>query len=128
VIGIFLLGMFPRPLLAAMEPSVNKFIKDFGRRVGECDGPPHTFGSGVCDNNPAIQKTLDSLARAPPGCRRRSPEPAERRAAAPHRVPPLPAVPRRGSGAPAVLLAIRAGDRRSRGLGRTAGSPRAGGR
>ena len=63
VIGIFLLGMFPRPLLAVMEPSVNKFIREFGRRVGECDGPPHTFGSGVCDNNPAIQKTLDSVAK-----------------------------------------------------------------
>src|SRR5215468_1477563 len=65
--GIFLLGMFPRPLLAAMEPSVNKFIRDFGRRVGECDGPPHTFGSGVCDNNPAIQKTLDSVAKGAAG-------------------------------------------------------------
>jgi NADH-quinone oxidoreductase subunit M len=44
VILIFLLGIFPRPLLAAMEPSVNKFLRDFGRRVVECDGPPHTFG------------------------------------------------------------------------------------
>jgi NADH-quinone oxidoreductase subunit M len=67
VIGIFLLGMFPRPLLAVMEPSVNKFIKDFDRRVGECDGPPHTFGSGVCGDNPAIQKTLDSVAKGAAG-------------------------------------------------------------
>jgi NADH-quinone oxidoreductase subunit M len=44
VIGIFLMGMFPRPLLAVMEPSVNKLIRDFGRRVPECDGPPHVFG------------------------------------------------------------------------------------
>jgi NADH-quinone oxidoreductase subunit M len=66
-LGIFALGMFPRPLLAAMEPSVNKFIKDFGRRVGECDGPPHVFGSGVCNTNAAIQKTLDSVARGAAG-------------------------------------------------------------
>jgi NADH-quinone oxidoreductase subunit M len=66
-ISIFALGMFPRPLLAAMEPSVNKFIREFDRRVGECDGPPHTFGSGVCDNNPAIQKTLDSVAKGAAG-------------------------------------------------------------
>jgi NADH-quinone oxidoreductase subunit M len=66
-ISIFALGMFPRPLLAAMEPSVNKFIRDFDRRVGECDGPPHTFGSGVCNDNPAIQNTLDSVARGAAG-------------------------------------------------------------
>ncbi|HEX3476295.1 MAG TPA: NADH-quinone oxidoreductase subunit M [Kofleriaceae bacterium] len=66
-ISIFALGMFPRPLLAAMEPSVNKFIREFDRRVGECDGPPHTFGSGVCGNNPAIQKTLDSVAKGAAG-------------------------------------------------------------
>jgi NADH-quinone oxidoreductase subunit M len=67
VIGIFALGMFPKPLLETMEPSVEKFIKDFGRRVGECDGPPHTFGSGVCNNNPAIQKALDGVARGAAG-------------------------------------------------------------
>jgi NADH-quinone oxidoreductase subunit M len=64
VIGIFLLGMFPRPVLAVMEPAVNKFMRDFGRRVAECDGPPHTFGSGNCGKNQAqIQKTLDDVAR-----------------------------------------------------------------
>jgi hypothetical protein len=44
VIAIFLLGLFPRPLLAVMEPSVNKLLREFGRRVAECDGPPHNFG------------------------------------------------------------------------------------
>jgi NADH-quinone oxidoreductase subunit M len=43
-ISIFLLGLFPRPLLAVMEPSVNKFMRDFGKRVAECDGPSHLFG------------------------------------------------------------------------------------
>ena len=45
VIGIFLMGMFPRPLLQVMEPSVQKFIRDFGRRVAEPDGPAHIYGS-----------------------------------------------------------------------------------
>jgi NADH-quinone oxidoreductase subunit M len=45
VIGIFLMGMFPRPLLQVMEPSVQKFIRDFGRRVAEPDGPAHVYGS-----------------------------------------------------------------------------------
>jgi NADH-quinone oxidoreductase subunit M len=44
-IGIFLLGLFPRPLLSVMEPSVDKFVGDFDHRVGEPDGPPHLFGS-----------------------------------------------------------------------------------
>ncbi len=44
-ITIFLGGLFPRPLLRVMEPSVQKFVTDFGRRVGEPDGPPHLFGS-----------------------------------------------------------------------------------
>src|SRR5215510_2547223 len=44
VIGIFLLGLFPRPLLVVMEPSVQKFIRDVNGRVAECDGPPHRFG------------------------------------------------------------------------------------
>jgi NADH-quinone oxidoreductase subunit M len=42
-VAIFLGGLFPRPLLAMMEPSVQKFVADFDRRVGEPDGPPHKF-------------------------------------------------------------------------------------
>ena len=37
--------MFPRPLLTLMEPSVQKFTRDFGRRVAEPDGPAHIYGS-----------------------------------------------------------------------------------
>jgi NADH-quinone oxidoreductase subunit M len=48
-IGIVLMGLFPRPLLVVMEPTVQKFIRDFSRRVAECDGPSHTFGSIPCD-------------------------------------------------------------------------------
>jgi NADH-quinone oxidoreductase subunit M len=83
VIGIFLLGLFPRPLLAVMEPSVQKFTRDFGRRVAECDGPTHTFGTINCVRDvpdvpgvrdvrdvkmkAAIQKNLDDVAKGAAG-------------------------------------------------------------
>jgi NADH-quinone oxidoreductase subunit M len=67
VIAIFLMGLFPRPLLAAMEPSVQKFTRDFGRRVAECDGPTHVYGSIPCGatarQQAELQKTLDSVAK-----------------------------------------------------------------
>jgi NADH-quinone oxidoreductase subunit M len=44
-VAIFLGGLFPRPLLVVMEPSVQKFTRDFGRRVAEPDGPAHVYGS-----------------------------------------------------------------------------------
>jgi NADH-quinone oxidoreductase subunit M len=44
VIAIFLMGLFPRPFLRTMEPSVQRFLTDYKSRVGECDGPPHRFG------------------------------------------------------------------------------------
>lgn len=50
-ITIFLGGLFPRPLLAVMEPSVQKFTRDFGRRVAEPDGPPHIYGSLPAEGN-----------------------------------------------------------------------------
>ncbi len=45
VIGIFLMGVFPRPFLRTMEPSVQRFITDFRVRVAEPDGASHRFGS-----------------------------------------------------------------------------------
>jgi NADH-quinone oxidoreductase subunit M len=45
VIAIFLGGLFPRPLLQVMEPSVESWVKNFGTRVAEPDGPPHLFGT-----------------------------------------------------------------------------------
>jgi len=74
VIGIFLLGLFPRPLLVVMEPAVQKFTQDFKTRVAECDGPAHTFGSGKCDGDQKaqadIQQNLDNLARGAAGVQR----------------------------------------------------------
>ena len=45
VILIFLGGLFPRQILVVMEPSVQKFVRDFDRRVDEPDGPAHIYGS-----------------------------------------------------------------------------------
>jgi NADH-quinone oxidoreductase subunit M len=74
VIGIFLMGMFPRPLLVVMEPSVQKFIRDFHKRVAEPDGPPHIYGSLPARQAPAqaqaqaqIQKNLDAAAKGAEG-------------------------------------------------------------
>ncbi len=36
VVGIIGLGLFPRPLLHYMEPSVDQFVKDFDTRSDEC--------------------------------------------------------------------------------------------
>lgn len=39
-IAIVLGGLFPRPLLKVMEPSVQKFLRDYNKRLVECDPPP----------------------------------------------------------------------------------------
>ncbi|HEU4733816.1 MAG TPA: NADH-quinone oxidoreductase subunit M [Kofleriaceae bacterium] len=74
VIGIFLLGVFPRPLLVVMEPAVQKFTRDFGRRLTECDGPPHTYGTRSCDpsvkTQAEIENNLDAVARGATGVSR----------------------------------------------------------
>jgi NADH-quinone oxidoreductase subunit M len=43
-LGIFGLGLFPRPLLTTMQPSVDKFLHDYNKRIDEPDGPPHIYG------------------------------------------------------------------------------------
>ena len=71
VIGIFLMGLFPRPMLQVMEPSVQKFMRDFGRRVGEPDGPAHVYGSlppkAQASADSQIQNNLDAAAKGAEG-------------------------------------------------------------
>jgi NADH-quinone oxidoreductase subunit M len=43
-IAIFLLGLFPRPILTTMQPSVDKFLHDYTKRIDEPDGPAHVYG------------------------------------------------------------------------------------
>ncbi len=80
VLGIFLMGLFPRPLLVVMEPTVQKFTRDFARRVAECDGPSHSFGSINCSASAKttadIQNNLDGVARGAAGVQKAIGRPA----------------------------------------------------
>jgi NADH-quinone oxidoreductase subunit M len=44
-IAIFLAGLFPRPILHAMEKSSAQFVTMMKDRLQEGDGPPHRFGT-----------------------------------------------------------------------------------
>jgi len=43
-LGIFGLGLFPRPLLNTMQPATDKFLHDYTKHLDEPDGPPHIYG------------------------------------------------------------------------------------
>jgi NADH-quinone oxidoreductase subunit M len=83
VIGIFLLGLFPRTLLAVMEPSVNKFTSSFAQRIEEPDGPAHVFGKLP---KPDTAQT-GTVPPTPPSAPRPLPTPAP---ANPTNPPPAP--------------------------------------
>ena len=57
VVLIFVMGLFPRPFLRVMEPSVQKFITEYKIRVAEPDGPAHRYGA-------PIQQGLEEAAKA----------------------------------------------------------------
>ena len=44
--GIVVGGLFPRPIVHAMEPAVDKFIGDFRSHVDEPDCGPHLYSTG----------------------------------------------------------------------------------
>jgi hypothetical protein len=54
-----------------MEPSVQKFIRDYHQRVAEPDGPPHVFGSLPVKADPVaatdLQNKLDAAAKGAQG-------------------------------------------------------------
>ena len=66
VLGIFAMGLAPRPILASMEQSVDTFIKSYKNRLAEPDGPAHIYGQPV-GGPPAGQITDDAPAGAPGG-------------------------------------------------------------
>ena len=51
VIGIFLMGLFPRPMLSAMEPAVKHFVSDFNSKLTDVgreadpEGPTRKYGT-----------------------------------------------------------------------------------
>jgi NADH-quinone oxidoreductase subunit M len=59
VIGIVLLGLFPRPFLNYMEPSVEKFVTEYSARVAEPDCPAHVYGdTKACPPAPAPKPSM----------------------------------------------------------------------
>lgn len=63
---IFALGLFPRPALQVMEPSVQKFLRDYHRRVAEPDGPAHIYGqlpTAQAKGQRSLEHALDDLAK-----------------------------------------------------------------
>jgi NADH-quinone oxidoreductase subunit M len=72
VLAIFAMGLFPRPFLKVMEPSVSSFVSDMKNRLGECDGPPHRYGElrpvdGKCEAAPAAGKPRGVATTQTPG-------------------------------------------------------------
>lgn len=60
VVLIFVLGFFPRPFLAKMEPSVKAFIADYHEKLAEPDGPARMMSA---DGSPdAIKAKLEGAA------------------------------------------------------------------
>jgi NADH-quinone oxidoreductase subunit M len=65
VLGILLMGLFPRPFLKIMDPSIQHFITDQKLRLAEPDGPAHRYGQPppVADAG-RLQHQLDTMAKA----------------------------------------------------------------
>jgi NADH-quinone oxidoreductase subunit M len=62
VIGIFAMGLYPKPFLKTMEPAVNRFISEFKLKLAEPDGPARLRGQ------PFVQGTVpdDEATAVPP--------------------------------------------------------------
>jgi NADH-quinone oxidoreductase subunit M len=60
VVLIFVLGFFPRPFLAKMEPSVKAFLADYHEKLAEPDGPARMMSA---EGSPdAIKAKLEGAA------------------------------------------------------------------
>ncbi len=62
IVPIFVMGLYPKPVLRYMEPSVQKFIGDYKRRLAEPDGAAHVYGA-----TPASQDQAGVAPAVPPG-------------------------------------------------------------
>jgi NADH-quinone oxidoreductase subunit M len=70
VIGIFVMGIVPRPMLRTMEPSVRDFLRTYNAHVKEPDCGAHVYGTcpdPVPDGTVGqgdVQADLDRIAKA----------------------------------------------------------------
>ncbi|HWU86891.1 MAG TPA: proton-conducting transporter membrane subunit, partial [Kofleriaceae bacterium] len=71
VIGIFAMGLFPRPFQRVMEPSVAAFVGDMKSRIRECDGPAHRYGQMLPVDGKCAP--LAQAAAKPPGVAQAAP-------------------------------------------------------
>jgi NADH-quinone oxidoreductase subunit M len=72
VLAIFAMGLFPRPFLRTMEPTVAAFVGEMKTRIAECDGPAHRYGElrpvdGKCSAAPTTPKPRGIASSAPAG-------------------------------------------------------------
>lgn len=54
-VGIIGMGVAPHRILKSMEPSVQTFVRNFGRGVGEPDGPARLYGTPVPSQPRAVK-------------------------------------------------------------------------
>ena len=66
VIAIFAMGLFPRPFLKTMEPTVAAFVSDMKNRLGECDGPPHRYGELRPTDGKCVAAPAQAAQQQPP--------------------------------------------------------------
>ncbi len=52
VIGIFAMGLFPKPFLQTMDPTVDQFVTRFEAKLAEPDGPAHIMGQAAVAPTP----------------------------------------------------------------------------
>jgi formate hydrogenlyase subunit 3/multisubunit Na+/H+ antiporter MnhD subunit len=66
VLGILLMGLFPRPFLSTMEKSVQRFVASQKSRLQEPDGPAHRYGAlppKPTKESKDMQKAVDDMAK-----------------------------------------------------------------
>jgi NADH-quinone oxidoreductase subunit M len=66
VIGIFVMGLFPKPFLKTMEPSVDRFISRYKAKLAEPDGATHLRGQAIPADTPDSEPTKGA-GDTPPG-------------------------------------------------------------
>lgn len=67
VVMIFVMGIYPQVFLDRMEPSVNKFLTDYGKGAAEQDGPTRLKGEMPLRKKTVSKKAAAGKAKAPAG-------------------------------------------------------------